>query len=1117
MLPKDWLTKFLSTRKISSIDARPLYRYRMNDEEFESLKTSLKTTALFGIDNIHKRTGWNAAFVIYASEWWRREYDGSSWSWDKLFASFNADSKDLPTNHRNVLVEAGLRYWGRKVRVINGSSRYLGTIAIEGGLPLNQILNKSNDWLGRAFRQVIPKYNQLQHSGIKADALISECDYIIPNTYQNDQVYAILGDMVKTVVEFKQKYSLQDCNDPIGVLDQKLPAWRESFPLPIGTDVGQKLLSDMVLIAAKTNDQKSNQPFRAIRKLGNDGCLHLNFELAGFVPLERLNLVEPIPSRLDIELIGSDGSVNSLGVALKTTYQSRQSLKMPRYSGSFKGDKAANSYWLRLKHLSTVIYEDAIADCEELDRDAPWTFSKQNDDWILEGVASVNVRGSHVRILYPLQLECCENATVVGLASSSYSHLIEASGIIQFFNHDGTSFIIKTGQDVSADRFYLQGNLLNFRTLPTQVYLGLPTLICVNNETERRTEISASKLIARLANTRNTWLPATDFQQGIVEIRYQDSQGNVRFRKKCTILPTDFLVRFKPFQQSLNGRIYLDNIGNATVTCNSLVKNSVIHNEQSVCVDLIVETDPPAYVELSLCWPKQSEMLSVILPFPARGGQIINAEGVKQSSKLPLFLDQLHGVRLRLFNEIPNRNRHLQIELRLIDSALNDARDLYFRDDVKVKGAVIEIALIEYQEWVRSFLAISRNLDSRVSFSVYENGTDLLKVEVFRYQFILERDSPSGCVALDSVNHAYLDYDVISRIELKAMRLAQPEQAHISLDPETSQLTPTGRWFFYPEKRDLGAWLIYPTESSSVSLRPILWFVGEQVDDSGLFITGVTTLHRAVTLGKDYRQDAIRCILKQMCSDFDHSGWSYLRNLCKQSMHLPLASFDVWTLAVTSSEILASLAFQMDERFIRKLTEELPVFWELISIKDWFAASRILQEYLRKTIDDPEDIQLIMENRINRIGDISQSLSLVSSILKQALFNTPDQELNVMNSMSFEGVKNILKASLQDLDRRQAESKWPEMLKPQLVERWLQLDQPAQYWLDFEKTADHHRAVSILPILIAVNCANQSSLQNWLGDSVSIFKINRLKAFDEDWFNYAFSIILAYLNQKREN
>jgi len=254
--------------------------------------------------------------LFYAAEWWRREYDGSSWSWKKVFSSFGADAKALTIARRSLVVESGLRYWGRKVRIINGNSRYLGSIAIEGGLPLNQ-LNKSSGWLGRVFKQAIPKYTRLQHTGIHADTLIGECDYIIPPTYQNDQIHAILGDMVQTVVALKQKYQLHERDSPVSYLDQQIPSWRERFPLPIETEVGQKLLSDMIITVAKAADEMS-LPFRGIRCVRDGGSLQLQLEFAGFIPLEKLDLPETIPPRLDVELISSAGAIRSLGVALKT-------------------------------------------------------------------------------------------------------------------------------------------------------------------------------------------------------------------------------------------------------------------------------------------------------------------------------------------------------------------------------------------------------------------------------------------------------------------------------------------------------------------------------------------------------------------------------------------------------------------------------------------------------------------------------------------------------------------------------------------------------------------------------------------------------------------------------
>ncbi len=102
MQVKDWITKTLSRHNIPDPDQRPLHQYRIDDAEFESLKSAIKLSILFGLGTVSKQIPrWNAAFVIYAAEWWRREYDGSAWSWENVFASFGADVKDLSSTQRN--------------------------------------------------------------------------------------------------------------------------------------------------------------------------------------------------------------------------------------------------------------------------------------------------------------------------------------------------------------------------------------------------------------------------------------------------------------------------------------------------------------------------------------------------------------------------------------------------------------------------------------------------------------------------------------------------------------------------------------------------------------------------------------------------------------------------------------------------------------------------------------------------------------------------------------------------------------------------------------------------------------------------------------------------------
>lgn len=1117
MLPKDWLKQFLSSKTTTLPDGSPLYRYRLSDDDFETLKATLKTSALLGVANITEVTGWNAAFVLYAAEWWRREYDGGQWLWSNVFASFGANSEELKISRRNLLVESGLRFWRREVRILNGSSRYLGSIAIEGGLPLNQ-LNKSSGWLGRVFKQVIPKYARLQQAGVHADMLISECDFI-PANYQNSQTNAILGDMVQTVVELKQTYQLHERDNPVSYLDRHAPSWREQFPLPIETEVGQKLLSDMISTAAKTADVGKSQPFCAIRSLRADGSVQLQFEFARFVSLDQLGLPETIPTRLEVELIDSTQIVHRLGVALTTTYKQQASLQIPKPPGIIKGINAAYGYALRFKHLSTLIYETPIIGGEELDNGLPWTFAQQQDDWVLEGTASVSTRAKYVRVLYPNQMVYKSESEIQELTPFAEQKQLQLSGHIQLSDNENNTFIIKTAQANATNSFYLKGQRLGFASTPHETYQGLPSLVRINHEAETSSEIPPTKLVAKTTNGLGQWHPLTEKLIGVYVIALLDNQGSILFRKKCALLPKAFAVRFKPSTDSLDGSIYLDNTGNATVLCDVTVKHDVTPDADGYRIRLYADNAPPSHVHLTLCWSGMAEMLTLTLPFPARGGHIINANGDKHPSNQPLFQDQLYGIRLRLFNEHPERKRHLQIELCLKDDSLEDCRELHLRDEVPRKGAVIELAIIDYLEWIKTLLAISKYLDSFVQLSVYEQGTELLRTHICRYQFKLERKLPLGCVALTEPDYACLSYEHLAHIELMAMRLSQPEQEHLKLKPHYSGQTETGCWWFHPETKATDSWLIYPTAASTVCLRPILWNVSDEAEAEPSDNQSVKTLHSAIKIAeKQSRQSAIRAILGCMSTDFEHSGWAYLRHLWERCDHLPLASFDVWSIAVTDSRLLAALVLQMDESFTKKLGEELPVFWELIPLHDWAAVFNLYRDYLTRVMGDEVDTSLtILKDRIERISQLCVSMDVVARILKQSLCGIADQELALMKQLNLDWVISEIKTAQQELDRRQADSRWPEVFRLELLSHWRQVDKSQQLGLKLEAISDHHYPVVILPVLLANYCACANTPEKWVGDATVIFKLKTLKAFDENWFNDVFKIALAYLSQQAKD
>lgn len=52
MLPKIWLEQFLAAKRIIYLDRMSLYRYHLLEEQFHTLKTILKTSANFGVNNL---------------------------------------------------------------------------------------------------------------------------------------------------------------------------------------------------------------------------------------------------------------------------------------------------------------------------------------------------------------------------------------------------------------------------------------------------------------------------------------------------------------------------------------------------------------------------------------------------------------------------------------------------------------------------------------------------------------------------------------------------------------------------------------------------------------------------------------------------------------------------------------------------------------------------------------------------------------------------------------------------------------------------------------------------------------------------------------------------------
>lgn len=109
---RDWMGTFFRTRVMPRPDGRPLYRYRMTDQEYARAKEILRHLAQKG-RLLHPDERAGALFVAYCAEWFRRESGSTFLRWDDpepaLFPS-------VPYPCKQRLTTLGLKYWGRPLR-----------------------------------------------------------------------------------------------------------------------------------------------------------------------------------------------------------------------------------------------------------------------------------------------------------------------------------------------------------------------------------------------------------------------------------------------------------------------------------------------------------------------------------------------------------------------------------------------------------------------------------------------------------------------------------------------------------------------------------------------------------------------------------------------------------------------------------------------------------------------------------------------------------------------------------------------------------------------------------------------------------------------------------------
>lgn len=1124
MSPTEWMQSLLHARGLESPDGRPLYRYRLTDSEFAQLGQLIQFTTNFGVSNITSMLTWDAAFVMYASEWWRREFAGK-WGWEQVFQSVNIDFNQLSVGSRNTLIDRGLNRWHRQVRIKEGTRRFLGTIATEGGLPLHK-LSESGGWLKRVLQPTLQRHIA---KGYSISALIEAHSLLIPVSLRSEEIVDVLEDVVQAIVDLREQYDLGSKDTPVKWLDESIPGWRDEFPLPLDDDAARSLLKDLVDTASRAKvEHNSGNPFELerilVRPEGAAPGLVAEIDIPSFVSVQSLGLDSEqvsLPSTVEVEVVGEGGFCKPWCRGVLTTFHNKRSYKLSGNNFKIEGDAARKNLSVSFKSMGEIVGEMNILKAESLELDVPWTFKRVDERWVLHGTASQSVRDEEAIVFCPQDYAIGpidEVDELVRLSSFMVGFLWRLRGSATCCEGLDKYQIRTTCKD-STVSYQLQGKNFPFESNPRTVFIGKPHVFEMDVLSGFSKKSHARVLARKVGGVGDdAWRSLEFVDAGVYQVCIIDADTNILFSQTVGILPECYKHEIEPRKNEPRcGDITISGVICSQIAC--LADGaSITHssNDSVYRFTLNAIKHPPKSVEVSILPNGQSRLLSLVYPYPTRGAMLFDPNDQIVPAGSYLHLDRLLGYRLRIFNDKTHLSERFVLTLALLDHSIasSDLRDIYIKRRMKLYGDYIELAVSDWTHAINALLGVSRSLDACVRISLILNEETLCQFDVRRYEHAISLNFSEQFVELATDSLSAISIDMLDATQVVALPMIYPDLDPVLLNARKTQDVNVGIWDFDAETKQPGPWIVYPAPGSQLAFRPVLWNVasptGILVADADTF---PATIEEVVCIrDESERRQSLRFYLKKMADDFSHPAWSYMDSLWEKTNHLPLACFDLWQVASQTTSFLAALLVKNQLEVLEKMDKEFPIIWEIVPQREWQDTLGAYRTRLMDQLHGDEDfVSQLVEAAIRRIGHQSPSLSSMEKNLLGVVMGVHSPEMGVMAHPLSVFIQPQLSGEYQKLFQRQADSDWPVLLGSNLKKIYESL--PEQYQQIVIASNQYQQSVVYLPFVLAWHAIFGDQDELFSGPA-EVFKVQQLKNFDEDWFDVSFKFLSGWLSQQ---
>jgi hypothetical protein len=1008
----DWIDAFLSKRGLSRPNGEMLFGYRATKAEYLSLQALMarKLESLEGTPWILRSTSECACFVFYASEWWRREYNGGPWRWTHILQSLGQPFS-LDVLERTAAVELGLRAWGH--RPGGQGKKYLGAIVAHGGLPL-QLIARGD---GSIARLLIRAMRQAQLYGWDSNRLASFFDahqFELVQHLRDDDIYRLLASVVVTVLSLRQECQLAGVANPVEVLDRLRPSWRERFPIAVDDNSAEPLLVGLVKEAAKEYAPVTSFPVIATRSLtlGDDGetyGLAMTADMPGSITLAALSAAiglspDALPQSFSVDLVGVERV--SLGEGRQLLGGSEPTAILAGRTGPIKGDAALAEHLLVLRCLGEDLHAPAeVPGAYALDETQPWVFVSRDTGIVLAGIGGCSVPEDTCLVAVP---DDCNVAAgddgstadlkgmIGGLAQTRWVYMVRGAARVLA---QGSHFIVRTGQTADpSSQLLWRGTRAPYCSGSMSVYLGVPVL-CRLALDGSLAQVPPRSIEWTILGRASELVEQPRQHRGPIDAwLIEDGARQRRFR--MVLLPPEAKLRFKSGATECEGAIEFHAWGIESIDAPKELKARTDPVANGLKLQLHAEDRPPAHVPVSVNWPHTPYALRLELPFPATGGRFTTTDGVSLQAGQAVPIRQLQTVRVQVFDRNPDAPKRYSLIVELSGrGGISGVGRLHVEHAIPIdKQGFGELRLLEVESSLLGLLCQSSQLDARLELSLTVNGAASSKIDVSRYDADLELQHQSQAMTLPGACLAGLSADELGSVNLRALPLLLANAEEVVLSQAQSEGTPAGRWSVASLSAERGPWMVYPSSTSTLQLRPTL-YAGFSIGAASSRTARLCPLGEAMAIAyADERAKAVRRVVGVMAQDLDHESWLLITRQYQLLSHLPLSTFDYWRALASSmpSSLAALLKLSHDvHSLVKRMRDELGVVWELMPHSTLAEGlSGLQQSWAKQLTTDAEDpvVKTLSEQVFRTIG-VSDPLldDLIELVLFQAGYNRTDK------------------------------------------------------------------------------------------------------------------------------